>query len=432
MWLTHLIVERRRTHSAVRVYLDALRFFCDYVTAPYQGWARECEVRSGAVPVQVCRHDRTVDLLAGPGRRAMTREEVQRFLDHADDQVEKAVRRGQKRAPARYRDAALFKVVYAWGLYGSEASPLDVTDFQPHDDARELGRFGALRVRTGMRVRGLPPQRRTVVSMMPWAVDAVRKYLTDVRPRPAGQRSHPVAASAGVAVIPITVAPTTKAAAIPARDHEGGKAVTGERRSGAVLALALDVVIPLAVFYLARGAGVNQWLALLLAALAPVAGIGWAWARQRRLDATAVFVIVSMALSLLVAFVTGDARVLLARESWLTGAVGLWILGSVATGRPFLLDVAGKVSPAGVARRVDSLWAGNRVFRRWVMLASLAWGAAFLLDAVIRVVFAYTLTVDSVPAAGTGALIVLIVLAQGIVMVHGRRSGALALLRNHG
>ena len=205
-----------------------------------------------------------------------------------------------------------------------------------------------------------------------------------------------------------------------------------ESRSGAVLALALDVVIPLAVFYLARGAGVNQWLALLLAALAPAAGIGWTWARRRRLDATAVFVIVSMALSLLVAFVTGDARVLLARESWLTGAVGLWILGSLATGRPFLLDVAGKVSPAGVARRVDSLWAGNRVFRRWIMLASLAWGAAFLLDAVIRVVFAYTLTVDSVPAAGTVALIVLIALAQGIVMVHGRRSGALALMRNHG
>ncbi|MDP9843369.1 VC0807 family protein [Streptosporangium lutulentum] len=204
--------------------------------------------------------------------------------------------------------------------------------------------------------------------------------------------------------------------------------MTDQRRSGAVLALALDVVIPLAVFYLARGAGVNQWLALLLAALAPAAGIGWTWARQRRLDATAVFVIVSMALSLLVAFVTGDARVLPARESWLTGAVGLWILASLATGRPFLLDVAGKVSPAGVARRVDSLWAGNRVFRRWMMLASLAWGAAFLLDAVIRVAFAYTLAVDSVPAA----LIVLIALAQGIVMLHGRRSGALALLRNHG
>ncbi|MEV6930777.1 VC0807 family protein [Dactylosporangium sp. NPDC051485] len=205
-----------------------------------------------------------------------------------------------------------------------------------------------------------------------------------------------------------------------------------DRRSGAALALALDVVVPLAVFYLARAAGVNQWLALLLAAIAPAAGIGWTWARTRRLDPTAVFIIATMALSLLVALATGDARALLARESWLTGAAGLWILGSLATGRPFLLDVAGKVSPAGAAARFDRLWTGNPVFHRWVLLASVAWGAAFLLDALVRIVFAYTLAVDTVPAAGTVSLIALIALAQAVVMIHGRRSGALALLRGRG
>lgn len=205
-----------------------------------------------------------------------------------------------------------------------------------------------------------------------------------------------------------------------------------DNRSRALVTLALDVVIPLAVFYVARGQGVNQWLALVLASIAPLVGIVWTWAVQRRLDPTAVFVIVGMALSLLVALLTGDPRVLLARESWLTGAAGLWILGTLATRRPFLLDVAGKVSPADMAARFDQLWTGSPVFHRWVVLGSVAWGAAFVLDAVIRVVFAYTLAIDSVPAAGTVTLIVLIVLAQGVVMVHGRRSGALALLRGHG
>lgn len=201
-------------------------------------------------------------------------------------------------------------------------------------------------------------------------------------------------------------------------------------QSGALLALALDVVIPLAVFYLARGAGINQWLALLLAGIAPVAGIALTWAQQRRLDPTAVFVLVAMALSLLVALFTGDARALLARESWLTGAIGLWILGSFSTGRPFLLDVACKISPVGLAQRFEQLWVDSRVFHRWIVLASLAWGTAFLLDAVIRVVLAYTIAIDSVPVIGTVALIVLITLAQGIVMVHGRRSGALILIRD--
>ncbi len=69
------------------------------------------------------------------------------------------------------------------------------------------------------------------------------------------------------------------------------------------------------------------------------------------------------------------------------------------------------------------------MFRRWIVLASAAWSAAFLLDAVIRVVLAYTIDVDSVPVAGTVTLVVLVVVAQGVVMVHGRRSGALALVR---
>ncbi|MGJ6960565.1 tyrosine-type recombinase/integrase [Streptosporangium sp. G11] len=113
----------------------------------------------------------------------MTREELQRFLDYADDQVEEAVRRGRKGALAHYRNATLFKVVYAWELSGSEASGLDISDFQPHADVPELGGFGALSVLTGRRAKGRPPGRRTVVSMMPWAVDAVREYLIEVRPR---------------------------------------------------------------------------------------------------------------------------------------------------------------------------------------------------------------------------------------------------------
>lgn len=207
--------------------------------------------------------------------------------------------------------------------------------------------------------------------------------------------------------------------------------MTRNRMSNALLTLALDVVVPLAAFYLARAAGLNQWLALVIAAIAPIIGIAVTWARTRRLDPTAVFVIAAMALSLLIALFTGDARVLLARESWLTGAIGLWVLGTLVTSRPFLLDVAGKISPPRIAERIDALWSDNRVFRRWLVLASIAWGAAFLLDAIVRVVLAYTMDIDRVPVIGTVTLVVLICLAQGVVMLVGRRSGALALIRGN-
>lgn len=197
--------------------------------------------------------------------------------------------------------------------------------------------------------------------------------------------------------------------------------------SRTLLALTLDVIAPLAVFYVARGLGANQWLALVLGVIAPMVAIVLTWSRQRQLDSTAVFMIAAMAISLVVALFTGDPRALLARESWVTGALGLWMLVSLALSRPFLLDVAIKISPPDAARRYDELWRHNAVFHRWMRWASLAWGAAFLADAIARVVMAYTLSIDVVPLLGVLLLISMLAVAQGLVMLSGKRSGALAL-----
>ncbi|GGU61022.1 hypothetical protein GCM10010211_27370 [Streptomyces albospinus] len=209
----------------------------------------------------------------------------------------------------------------------------------------------------------------------------------------------------------------------------GGGGAPGGR---AWAALALDVVVPLGVFYGSRAAGAGQWLSLVLAGIAPLASLVLTWARQRRADPTALFVLAAMVLSVLVAMVTGDPRMLLARESWITAALGLWILGSLALARPFLLDVALKVTPPGTARRLESLWHRSPVVHRWMTVASMAWGSAFLLDAIARVVMAYTLPVDSVPSLGVVVLVAMLCLAQALVTVYGRRSGALAQVRAHG
>src|SRR5208283_2995338 len=54
---------------------------------------------------------------------------MQRFLDYADEQVDRAVRAKRKGALAAYRDATLFKVMYRWGLRRTETSKLDLTDW---------------------------------------------------------------------------------------------------------------------------------------------------------------------------------------------------------------------------------------------------------------------------------------------------------------
>lgn len=185
-WTTDLIGTHGLAKSTVRNYHSAIRSFESYLLAPQYGWAEQCTTRFGTHAVRICFESNTIahllDYEGQPERRPLTREELQQFFDYADDQVDEALKNRRKGALAAYRDATLFKLIYAWGLRCSEASGLDVTDFYKNPHAPELGNYGKLEVRYGKATNGSPPQRRTVHSVMPWAVEAVADYLTNIRP----------------------------------------------------------------------------------------------------------------------------------------------------------------------------------------------------------------------------------------------------------
>ena len=127
---------------------------------------------------------------AWPVRRPLTRAELQAFFDAADDHVEKAACSRRKGWLAAFRDSALFKVVYGWGLRRREAAMLDVADFGASPAAPELGGLGVCHVRDGEAMRGSPARRRAVATVMPWAAEALGQYLADVRPQ-YGCGRHP-------------------------------------------------------------------------------------------------------------------------------------------------------------------------------------------------------------------------------------------------
>ena len=58
----------------------------------------------------------TSDHEARPAVRPLSRDEVQAFFDYADDRVDQARSRGQKGWKSVFRDATLFKMIYAFGL----------------------------------------------------------------------------------------------------------------------------------------------------------------------------------------------------------------------------------------------------------------------------------------------------------------------------
>lgn len=193
-WSLSLTSEKHLAPSTIRNYQMELRLFSEFLVDGRYGWAVACEEAFGAHPVPICHewntHLHLSQYEGRPEARPFTREELQLFLDYADDQVERAVRAGRKGALAAYRDATLFKVIYAWGLRRTETAKLDLADWGRNPAAAEFGRFGMLHVRYGKAKRGQPPRRRNVASVMSWAVDAVADYVENIRPR-FGCDGHP-------------------------------------------------------------------------------------------------------------------------------------------------------------------------------------------------------------------------------------------------
>jgi hypothetical protein len=116
-----LTAERHLAPSTIRGYQTGLRLFSEYLTDGRYGWAVACEEAFGTFPVPICHERNTIahlnDYEGSPEARPLSREELQRFLGYADDQVERAARSKRKGALAAYRDATLFKVIYGWGLF---------------------------------------------------------------------------------------------------------------------------------------------------------------------------------------------------------------------------------------------------------------------------------------------------------------------------
>ena len=124
-----MTAEQHNAVSTIRGYQCALRLFTEFLIDGRYGWATACEEQfgPGRHPVAIAHEWNTIAHLQGyegrPEARPFTRPELQRFLDYADQQVDRAVAARRKGALAAYRDATLFKVIYAWGLRRTEAAP---------------------------------------------------------------------------------------------------------------------------------------------------------------------------------------------------------------------------------------------------------------------------------------------------------------------
>ena len=175
--------------TTLRSYQGDIRLFLDYVTDPRYGWVARCEEQFGQFPVQICDEWNTVahgDEYEGrPERRALTYDELDALFEAADLRVEAIAASGRKGAMAAFRDSAMLRCVYAYGLRRAETVWLDLVDLRRNPKMPRYGSLGAVQVRYGKSAGGGPPRRRTVLTVpeMDWIVPVLGDYLAEVRPQ---------------------------------------------------------------------------------------------------------------------------------------------------------------------------------------------------------------------------------------------------------
>ncbi len=223
----------------------------------------------------------------------------------------------------------------------------------------------------------------------------------------------------------------------PASRTTRGDGPPGTRRTVGrqVLALGLNLVAPIVLYYALRAAGLGVYLALLIGAVAPLLGAVVNLIRRERLDFLGLFMLSMLLLSAGVSLLSGSPRFLLAKDGWLTGVSGLWMLCSVRARRPLTYLFARPLLEGVTARLAgsssvswDSLWERAPRFRHIWRVATVIWGLALLIDAAIRVLMAYTLPVDVVPALGGALWPVTFIALQVVVNVYFQRAGFWAIL----
>ncbi|MFJ4633730.1 VC0807 family protein [Streptomyces sp. NPDC088847] len=188
--------------------------------------------------------------------------------------------------------------------------------------------------------------------------------------------------------------------------------------------LLMDVAVPIGSYYLLKSAfGMSTVAALGWSSVVPAVRTVWGVVAERTINAFAALILFVNVVGLLLSFVAGDPRLMLAKDSGISSAVGIGILVSVVMGKPMM--TAGmkpflvKGDPARDAA-FERLLSGSAAFQRAERRFSLVWGVMLLAECIARIVGVYTLPVDTMVWLGTvvmiGTIAVTSVISGGIAV----------------
>ncbi|MFF7752695.1 VC0807 family protein [Streptomyces sp. NPDC007971] len=214
--------------------------------------------------------------------------------------------------------------------------------------------------------------------------------------------------------------------------NTGAQGRSSEQQNPSVLdnfkPLILDVAVPLGSYYLFKdGFGMSTFAALAWSSVVPALRTVWGLVRERRTNGLAALILIVNVVSLLLSFVSGDPRLMLAKDSGVSSTVAIGILVSVVLGKPMMTAgmkpflLKGDADKEAACKRLMSgSAASSAAFLRKERAFSVVWGLALLAECVARVVGAYTIPVDTMVWLGTvimlGAMAIAVVVGGGLAV----------------
>jgi hypothetical protein len=209
-----------------------------------------------------------------------------------------------------------------------------------------------------------------------------------------------------------STAASTPAGAPAAGDTLPSGAGLTAGRAGSLRAVApvliRDILLPYGVYYVLHKRGVGNVPALAAGGAVNVFFTLTGLIRKRRIGMLGLIVLVTFVLGIAASYVTGDARFALAKDSVLTGGVGLAFLLSLLAARPIMYVMIRQLLTEGDPARaaeLDRRWEASPGFRRRQRLMTGVWGGGLIADAVIRVIVISMVSVSTAAAASTVILL---------------------------
>lgn len=200
--------------------------------------------------------------------------------------------------------------------------------------------------------------------------------------------------------------PSATSSATPPASGTPAESATpsGLNMRSSIVSIARSIVIngavPLLIYNVLKSHDAADITALSVAAVAPALDGIVTVVASRRIDLLSALALIGIAIGIVAVLIGGDPRLLLIRESFLTGALGVACFISFLLPRPLMFYFGRYFStgddPAKVAE-YNQLWQ-YAYFRHVNRIITLVWGVAYMGEFLLRVVMVYRLSINQVLA----------------------------------